>query len=328
MVNDIQGNQYKVKYNGFDFEAWLTREQFTLVNSSAPQYTPSNTTKPTAQTLESIFAYGKQRGWVSQVQERIFNAYISPFSREEKSRAAAYFCQATTFSARFFALKSVLAGDSYELIQTFIEELNQYPESYQLEHCLATNRRSIIQQWELSCSVTTIQTYLADLCPRYAWEVKKIKDFDVVANDPNHPMAVQQKQLLEKYGGVASLRGDFSGKSIGIIGPINEYVGRILGVTFRAKPITEPLPSVFGNIRNMLDRGINVPLLIGFVGIQSKHFILVMKYQNTASGYQYLIYDPWDGLCDYVSESAILQGSLAPLLTRWKITVDYYYTTD
>ncbi len=78
----------------------------------------------------------------------------------------------------------------------------------------------------------------------------------------------------------------------------------------------------------MLYKGLDDQLLIGFVGSQAKHSILVIKYRNTGSGYQYLIYCPWDGVCDYVNESTILQGSLARLLTQWKISVDYYYPTE
>lgn len=340
IVKEIQDNQYKIKYDGFDFESWLTKDQFTIVNTTTtyqpaykpaeqqPNYTQNIGSKAQAQDVWNIFDFGKQQGWASQVHENKFNSYINQLSGEDKNKLAAFLNQATTSSARFFALKSLLSGDSYTVIQKFIEQLNQYPESYQQEKCLVTTRKSIIQQWEFSCSVTTIQTYLADLCPRYAWEVKQISNFDAIANDPNHPMAQQQKILLEKYGGVASVRGDFSGKSIGISGALNEWVGRILDVKFYAQQVTEPLPTVFANIRNMLDRGIDEPLLIGFVGSQARHFILVMKYRNTANGYQYLIYDPWDGVCDYVSESNILQGSLSPLLTQWKISIDYYYPTE
>jgi hypothetical protein len=46
-----------------------------------------------------------------------------------------------------------------------------------------------------------------DLCPRYAWEVKQIANYDAIANDPNHPMAQQQQNVVEKYGGSASPRG-------------------------------------------------------------------------------------------------------------------------
>jgi hypothetical protein len=173
-----------------------------------------------------------------------------------------------------------------------------------------------------------LQTFLADLSPRYAWEIRQIANFDIVANDPTCPLALQQKQLMEKYGGVASVRGDMTGTSIGIIGPLRDLITPILGVNFYAQEATEPLPVIFTKIRAQLDKGVNVPLLVGFVGTQSRHFILAMRYIKTGAQYQYLIYDPWDGRCDYVSESAIIQGSLAPLLTEYSITVDYYYPID
>jgi hypothetical protein len=337
IIKDFQGNNYRVKYDGFDFESWLTREQFTLAGAAGtyipvtkqPNYTLRNTGETGTQDLKNIFDFGKQQGWASQVHENKFNSYINQLSGEDKNKLAAFLNQATTSSARFFALKSLLSGDSYTVIQKFIKQLNQFPESYQQEKCLITNRRSIIQQWEFSCSVTTVQTYLADLCPRYAWEVKQVSNYDVAADDPyNNPMGQQQKMLMEKYGGVATPRGDFSGKAIAIDNALNEFVGRILGVKFYFKQVNESLTTVFDKIRNMLDKGLDEPLLIGFVGSQAKHFILVMKYRNTGSGYQYLIYDPWDGVCDYVNESTILQGSLAPLLTQWRISVDYYYPTE
>lgn len=170
--------------------------------------------------------------------------------------------------------------------------------------------------------------FLGDLCPRYAWEVKHISNYDAIANDPNHPMAQQQKELLEKYGGGAPARGDYSGKSIGINGPLNDLVGKVLGVTFYAQQITEPVSSVLTKVRSQLDRGIDVPMLIGFTGSDGKHFILVMKYKYSGNNYQYLIYDPWDGVCDYVSQSALEAGSMAPLNNSWKISLEYYYPTN
>lgn len=101
-----------------------------------------------------------------------------------------------------------------------------------------------------------------------------------------------------------------------------------MNVHFSAQQVTEPLPAVFAKVRSQLDKGMDTPLLIGFVGSQARHFILVMNYRYVQGGYQYQIYDPWDGVCNYVRESNILQGSTAPLLTSWKINVDYYYTAD
>ncbi|HEX2608869.1 MAG TPA: hypothetical protein VHK91_15905, partial [Flavisolibacter sp.] len=43
VIKDIQGNQYKVKYDGFDYEAWLQADQFTS-ESNQPQTTPITAT--------------------------------------------------------------------------------------------------------------------------------------------------------------------------------------------------------------------------------------------------------------------------------------------
>ena len=37
-VKEIQGDKYKIKYDGVDFEAWLAKNQFTVVNSKTSAY--------------------------------------------------------------------------------------------------------------------------------------------------------------------------------------------------------------------------------------------------------------------------------------------------
>jgi len=336
VVNQIQGDLYKVKYDGFNFESWLKREQFTVVsdpsasgNTEVQQQATAYTAPATASDLGPVMRFGISQGWASQIQENRLANYWAGLPVTDRSKLLQFINQAKTSSAKFFVLKSLLAGDNFTTLQTFIDELNQYEESYQQDKCLITNRRAIIQQWEYSCSVTTVQTYLADLCPRYAWQVKQVNDFDVAAADPyTNDMALQQKMLLEKYGGIVSARGSSSGKSIGINDVLNDYISPIVGVRYRAEQVTQPLQTVLANVRAIIDKGLDEPMLIGFAGTQSRHFILVMKYKNTAAGYQYLIYDPWDGVCDYVAESSMLQGSLSPLLNQWKITFDYYYPTQ
>ena len=302
VIQQVSRNKYMVKYDGFNNQEWLVRSQFNISNSTpvysalpvqqAANTATQNNITADASGLTGIFEFGRKMGWAQQPHINKFDAFLKILSTEDIKRVVIFLQQATTSSARFFALKSLLTGDSYPVVQKFIEQLNQHPETYQQENCLVTKRRSIIQQWEFSCSVTAVQTYLADLSPRYAWEVKQIPNFDAAANNPNHPMAKQQKLLLEKYGGVASPRGDFSGKAIGINDALNELVGPIVGVKYYAQQVNEPLPVVLSKIRNLIDRGLDVPILVGFIGTQAKHFILTMRYRQTASGYQYLIYDP------------------------------------
>lgn len=336
IVKQVDGNKYLLKYDGYDFESWLDRGQFSTENYNAPVTTTATTKQiyqPPTQTGESnggaalpdIYNFGNAEGWTSPLIDAKYKQFLQNFTAKDEQALLAYLQTATTPSAQFFALKSLLMGDNYETVTGFINQLNKHDEAYQKENCSVTNVRSIIQQWQYSCSVTLLQTYLADLCPRYAWEVKQIGNFDVISNDSNYAMAVQQKELLEKYGGVASARGDMSGKSIGIITGLNELVGGIINESFYAQEVNEPLTEIFSKIRMQLDRGINTPLLVGFTGSDSRHFILAMRYKKTDNGYEYLIYDPWDGKCDYVTESNLVQGSLYPLQTTWKISLDYYY---
>ena len=140
-------------------------------------------------------------------------------------------------------------------------------------------------------------------------------------------MAQQQKSLLEKYGAEPTARGDVSGKVIPINDALDQLVSPILGVHFYTQEVNEPLTSVFYKIRSQLDKGLDVPLLVKFMGTEARHFLLTLKYRNTGNGYEYLIYDPWEGICDYVSEANIFQNSFAPLLTAYRISLDYYYPT-
>jgi RNA binding activity-knot of a chromodomain len=41
-IKDISNNQYKVKYDGVDFEAWLTRDQFKLLDNTNSKYSVGN----------------------------------------------------------------------------------------------------------------------------------------------------------------------------------------------------------------------------------------------------------------------------------------------
>jgi hypothetical protein len=327
IIKEIQGNYYKVKYDNHDFEAWLLGTQFTIVTESSNQYSSQTKSDNQQQQLAGILAYGKRMGWANSIMEATYANYMAKLSETDKVNLLHFLSQATTLSARFFVLKSLLAGDDFTILQKFINELNAYPESVQQEKCLITNHRSIIQQWQYSCSVTTVQTYLGDLSPRYAWDVKQIANYDLVANVPANSMAQQQKLLLEQYGGVASPRGDESGRAIGILEPLNQLVGPAVGARFYAQEVTESLPSLFSKIRGQLDNSLLVPLLINFEGITGAHFIMVMRYRYSQGSYQYLVYDPWEGVCDYVNENDLHNGSLTPINTKYKIRISYYYPT-
>jgi hypothetical protein len=310
------------------YNATPQRQQPITISSTIPPPVLKSRVENKVEYLQQVLNFGKVRGWATIVQERIFNRYVNSLTSDQQQGLVQLINTAVTPSAKFFALKSLIAGDTYETLKNFIADLNKYPEAVQQERCLVYSPNQIIQQWQYSCSITTVQTYLADLCPRYAWEVKKIDKYNIIANDVNHPMAQQQKIFLEKYGGLASLRGDVSGKAIGLNGPINELVGPLLGVRFYAQQATEELPELLAKLRGIIDNGMNVPLHITFMPSEATHFILMLKYKYEQGQYHYLIYDPWEGRCNYVSASSLQNNSLAPVLTQWKMRITYYYPTE
>ncbi len=279
-----------------------------------------------AQTVRDIFTYGVQRGWAGQAQLNRLETALQPYTQADLLKFAGFLNQAKTPAARFFTLESWLAGDDQQTLQAFINELNAVTEKEQLEGCMMNTAHSLIQQWENSCPVTTVQTFLGDLSPRYAWQVKRSGNYSQLDPSLKNGMAQQQKMLMEKYGGKVAPRGDYKGTYIGILNPLNEWVGLILGVRFRAEQISGSLAQVLPVIRQQLNAGINVPLLISFEGTSgASHFVLVMGYRYGANGTDYLFYDPWDGITGYVPESNLLKGSMAPLQNNWKIKVNYYY---
>src|SRR5674476_736282 len=60
-ITDIQDEKYKVKYDGFDFEAWLTNNQFTVVNTTttAPYTTATQTNNLVGSKVSFLAVDGK-----------------------------------------------------------------------------------------------------------------------------------------------------------------------------------------------------------------------------------------------------------------------------
>lgn len=277
------------------------------------------------QFLRNILDFGKSRGWSTVVQDRRFNLSIAQFPDQSITAVADIIKVAKTTSAQFFALKSLLDGDDYETIQRFIGELNEYDEAYQQEHCLVFSEQGLVQKWQYSCSIAVTLTLMSELNPRYAWDVKKVDGYNMLINDPENAMAQQEKILLEKYGGISSPRGDVSGRGIPINEPINDIVGAVMGIRFYTQKITGTVPDALVAVRGILDGGMAVPALINFLPSETSHFILFLRSKYEGGQYHFLIYEPWEGKCAYVSSSNIAEGSLSPLLSQWNIRLMYYY---
>ncbi len=269
--------------------------------------------------------YGRRLGLATVRQEALLNASLNGWTASQQQYVRQQIGQGRTILGQFLLLESLLAGDQAPALQSFAGRINPLTDAQMLEQCsVRTTQRSLIQQWQNSCSITVVQTFLADICPRYAYELRTQPDYSVVM--PNQPdgIAQQQQQLLRQYGGQCSPRGTVSGGDIGLNGPLNDFVGKILRVSFGAVAVSPNTDETFGAVRAQLAVGLCVPVRIN-INPGAGHFLLVLDSRSTASGPAFLLYEPFNGLTGYVLESTLKQGSLAPLNTSWQFQFTHYY---
>lgn len=304
-----------------------TASSLELTTYDSTYYLQNATTNTNQSYLVNVLDFGIKRGWATAVQNQKLIAYLAMLTQTQQTAITGLIKTAITPSAKFFALKSLLAGDVETTLKTFIAELNKYPEAEQQRRCTVFQQQGLVQKWQYSCSIAVVLNYVMELCPRYAFDVQKVIGYNKIINDPANDMAQQEKLYLEQYGGKASARGDVSGKPIGIIGPINALVGNLLGVQFYASQITGPTNDALTSIRKLLDGGMNVPVLIEFLPGRDAHFVLFFRQKFEAGQYWYMVYEPWEGKCAWISTNTILSNSLSPLLAQYQVQLTYYYPT-
>lgn len=279
-----------------------------------------------AQTLADVFRYGQQRGLATVHQQRFLAFCLQHWTSDQQTETLTFLKQVRSPLGQFLLLESVLAGEKEATLTPFVQALNRLTDSQMLDQCTVRRSRALIQQWENTCSITTVQLFLADLSPRYAYDLTRNTGYTTLLRNPANGIARQQQRLLEQYGGQAATRGDYTGgRTIGINDVLNRWVGGILRGSFRAETAPANATDLYAAIRRQLDVGINVPIRIEFVQSAGGHFMLVLDYKQQTDGVYYLLYDPYDGVCGYVSEATLNRGSVAPLNTSWQIRVSHYY---
>ena len=279
-----------------------------------------------AQTLTDVFRFGQQQGLATVHQQRFLDYCLQHWTPADQQKMVTFVRQVRSPLGQFLLLESVLAGDKEARLAPFVQALNRLTDAQMLEQCTVRRSRALIQQWENTCSITTVQLFLADLSPRYAYDLKRNAGYATLLRNPANGIARQQQRLLGHYGGQAAIRGDYTGGiTIGITDVLNQWVGGILRVRFWAEPAPASPSDLFVAIRRLLDTGINVPIRVEFLSNAGGHFLLVLDYRRQADDVYYLLYDPYDGVCGYVSETNLMRGSVAPLNTTWQVRISHYY---
>lgn len=162
----------------------------------------------------------------------------------------------------------------------------------------------IQQQFTHACGPTSVQTVRAENDPIYALWIHQGGAIYGTATG-NTRMTSEQSTLLTGAGGVADPRvgGTGTGRGAWVEAATSglSSLSGITGVTYArvlvtAVQPTNPAGGAVDNalrvIESALDRGIQVPIIIGNTPTATAHYVVVLMRQ----GENFVVHDPWDGI--------------------------------
>jgi hypothetical protein len=194
-------------------------------------------------------------------------------------------------------------------------------------------QNGVKQQFDASCTATTVQAVRGEMDPIYALQVRT-QNKDINSVDDSNPdavnsaLAAEQRHLLQDIGGgKATPRNDTSGYGTWKIPEMLATESSHTGFNYtrvQITPCTDPqqLNTAMDNIAAQVSKGIPTPLIIGSPPDPSGHCILAMAVEGTGADRQFLVHDPWAGTTSWLSSSTILQGQLN--IAGWP-NLGYYY---
>jgi hypothetical protein len=245
---------------------------------------------------------------------RRLSAALSPADRQTLEGLLA---QATDTLERILILKAFASGETIANVSAFAADIRGKNEDEVEEKCTMRDEDTLIQQYQQSCGMAMVQVASSEYDPRYAWEMNKLGSVHDV--NPNGPIAQQQLQWLQQYGGTATPRGQEGGKEVGINGILNEKVGAFIHCSFTCIVVTDA-QAALNDITAQLKAGFPAPIRVAFAG-DIGHFMLVQAIR--ADG-QFRVYDPYYGKVRWMPASAFQTGDLVPD-SNLKVTFTHYY---
>ena len=86
-ITEIQGEKYKIKYDSYDFDAWLTSNQFTVTDNNVPQQ-KSTGAKPTIADVTKVIKADWEKGPTGMEPKKTVTINDIKFGASEKSNYA------------------------------------------------------------------------------------------------------------------------------------------------------------------------------------------------------------------------------------------------
>jgi hypothetical protein len=316
--------------------------------NAAPGYTPSTYTPsqvtalssgPTrlgtdvaslAPAMNAIFQEGVARDLAGANQARELTGSLARLSGGQLATIANLLNTATTKAEQIFILKAYVAGEPWQNIVGYANEMRGQTESEVIRRSTMRDTADVIQQWQDGCGPTVMQTAAGEADPRYAWELNKGGDITQIAPfGENAALAGQQKQWLEQYGGVAVERGAAGGQGIALNQMLNDLLSPITHATYQTVEVPQASQAV-DEITRKLQGGTDVPVRVSWGppgGQDVGHFVLAMASRGAPGARELQIHDPWTGKTAWVHEANIAADNFSPIFNSFARLSHYYEPT-
>jgi hypothetical protein len=262
-------------------------------------------------SVKKLFTWGVAEELVNAGFTPTLEQLVDSLSEGQMANLQSLLTQAKSDSQRVLVLKCIVAGEPWENVAQYAKEIRDLDDATVIAKSLMRQPDNLIQQWQDACGPAIIEVAVSEQDPRFAWELNK--GFPVHNVDPlgaNKPLADQQKEWLEKYGGVAVERGSNGGKGVGILELLNGTLGPIVKASYTCYPVDGAEDGV-NKIVAALKRGYTVPIRVEWVQGNIGHFMLALSYRE-GDDPELLIYDPYYGKTAWRKKSEILISGVSP----------------
>lgn len=233
--------------------------------------------------------------------------------------------QAASDLERAFLFKALAAGRTVDHIISFAVIIQGRGDAWLTRWLNVTSSAAaagggagigIQQQFHTSCGPTSVQTVRAENDPIYAlWIHQGGQIFGAATG--NARMTTEQQTLLTGAGGVGVARPGTGGQGAWMEAATGGFssLSGITGVTYTRVNVTPVQPtnaaggsvdSALRVIEAALDRGIQVPIIIGNTPTATAHYVVMLMRQGTT----FIIHDPWAGLTVQRTRAQFMSNSI------------------
>jgi hypothetical protein len=300
----------------------------TPVPTAKPTATPTPAPAATAATLDynALMAKGVTRSLVYRVQQPLLQTKLNAYAAADRSALEATLKATSSETERILILKAVAAGEPWVLVSAFASDIKGMNEQELISRSTMRDAMDLTQQWQDSCGPAVVETAGGEYDPRYAFELNKYYQLDAV--DPtgiNAPLADQQKQWLEEYGGKAVPRGAQGGApTFKLMEMLNDKQGPITHASYTFVDLTNDYPTGFEAIAADLQAGYAVPWRVLFVNENYGHFIVALDVRGGTGQHDFLLHDSVSGKTAWVSQADVLARKFTAFFAQ-SVQLTHYY---